>query len=76
MLRADVMKSLSNAGWRKTTNYCQKEHVVQALIYDAVICKRQSSIDQFYEDLATGHLLELVRKYPDLMKPLFTIDKS
>ena len=35
MLRADVMESLSNAGWRKSVDFRQKEHVVQALIYEA-----------------------------------------
>ena len=77
MLTADVMESLSNAGWRKSVGFCQKEHAVQALIYEAVICMRQSSIDQFYEGLETTvNLLKIIRQYPDLMKPLFTTDNS
>jgi hypothetical protein len=45
----------------ETTNFTQKEYVVQTLTYDTVICKRQSSIDQFCEGLRTGNIWELIK---------------
>ena len=77
MLRADVMDTLCSAGWRKTSNFSQKEIVIQSLTYDAAVSKRQSCIDQFRDGLAgTGNCLDLLRKYPDMLKPFFVMDPN
>lgn len=75
MLQVDIIDALSNAGWRKSTNFSQKELVIQCFVYDTVICRRHSSIDQFCEGLKTGNLLATIRQYPQIMKELFTTDR-
>ena len=74
MRQLDVIDWLGRAGWRRTIEFSQKEHVIQALIYDTVICRRQSAIDQFIQGLSAGKVLDLIRAYPEMTKKLFVFD--
>lgn len=72
--QVDVIDLVSRSGWRQTLSFRDKDHLIQSLIFNCVICLRKSAIDQFCEGLSVGGVLQQVKLNPDLMKPLFTPD--
>ncbi len=64
---------INHSGWSivdpVTTG--NKAVLLQHLIWDEVILRREGNIQAFKRGLGDLGLLQLVQRYPDLMKPLF-----
>ena len=53
-----------------------KVALLQHLIWEEVILRRESNIHAFMKGLSHLKLLELMQKYPEILRPLFVADSA
>lgn len=67
---------LVNAGWLKDITADNKNLALQVLMVHFILIKRKEPIEQFCKGLKTLGVLDLMRKYPDMMRSYFVKDTS
>lgn len=68
--------SLVTAGWLQPLSLKNKSLAMQTMMVHDVLTKRKEPLDQLCKVLQTPGILDLIRRYPQLMEPYFVFQKS